>query len=159
MSHTHGSTRHITDTPASEREFLENLHELDHKIKFLNLQDFNDCRAVYDVRDVVDKLKLRAVAKTREFLLHKVYQFRKPMANYQMLQNQLLNYRSLHSFQYLLGMVAHCPPTLPPLPSPSSPPSSHSPYLPSSLPLPSLFPLPYLPLSPLTSYTGTSTSS
>ena len=30
--------RHITDTPASEREFLENLHELDHKINFLNLQ-------------------------------------------------------------------------------------------------------------------------
>ena len=26
------------DTPASEREFLENLYELDHKIKFLNLQ-------------------------------------------------------------------------------------------------------------------------
>ena len=88
------SSRHITDTPASEREFLENLHELDHKIKFLNLQDFNDCRAVYDVHDVVDKLKLRAVAKTREYLLQKVYQFRKPMANYQMLQNQLLNYRS-----------------------------------------------------------------
>ena len=49
---------------------------------------------MYDVHDVVDKLKLRAVAKTREFLLQKVYQFRKPMANYQMLQNQLLNYRS-----------------------------------------------------------------
>ena len=92
--HPSSSSRHITDTPASEREFLENLHELDHKIKFLNLQDFNDCRAVYDVHDVVDKLKLRAVAKTREFLLQKVYQFRKPMANYQMLQNQLLNYRS-----------------------------------------------------------------
>ena len=30
--------RHITDTPASEREFVENLHELDHKINFLNLQ-------------------------------------------------------------------------------------------------------------------------
>ena len=30
--------RHITDTPASEREFLENLHELDHKVNFLNLQ-------------------------------------------------------------------------------------------------------------------------
>ena len=30
--------RHITDTPASEREFLENLHELDHKINFLNIQ-------------------------------------------------------------------------------------------------------------------------
>ncbi len=57
------------------------------------LQDFNDCRAVYDVRGVVDKLKLKALGKTREFLLQRVYQFRKPMANYHMLQNQLLNYR------------------------------------------------------------------
>ena len=56
-------------------------------------QDFNDCRAVADVRDIVEKLKLRAVAKIREFILQKIFQFRRPMANYQMLQNQLLNYR------------------------------------------------------------------
>ena len=87
------SPRHITDTPASEREFLENLHELNQKILFVKEQDFNDCRAVGDVRDVVEKLKLKAVGKTREFLLQKVFQFRRPMANYQMLQNQLLNYR------------------------------------------------------------------
>ena len=31
-------SRHITDTPASEREFQENLHDLDHKINFINLQ-------------------------------------------------------------------------------------------------------------------------
>ncbi len=44
-THTHTHTqlsppthRHMTDTPVSEREFIENLHELDHKIKFLNLQ-------------------------------------------------------------------------------------------------------------------------
>ncbi len=57
------------------------------------LQDFNDSRVVYDGREVVDKLKLMAVGKTREFILQRVYQFRKPMANYHMLQNQLLNYR------------------------------------------------------------------
>ena len=114
---------------------MENLHELDHKIKFLNLQDFNDCRAVYDVHDVVDKLKLRAVAKTREYLLQKVYQFRKPMANYQMLQNQLLNYR----------LPPSPPPTshlLPPLTSshPSPPPTPHLPSL-------TFCPSPLLPLS------------
>ena len=85
--------RHITDTPASEREFLENLHELDHKVSFMKEQDFNECRAVFDVRDVVEKLKLKAVDKIRVFLLQKIFQFRRPMANYQMLQNQLLNYR------------------------------------------------------------------
>ena len=92
------SPRHITDTPASEREFIENLHELNQKVVFVKEQDFNDCRAVADVRDVVEKLKLKAVGKTREFLLHKIFQFRRPMANYQMLQNQLLNYRYLHSY-------------------------------------------------------------
>ena len=45
------------------------------------------------MRDVVDKLKIKALSKIREFLLQRIYQFRKPMANYQMLQNQLLNYK------------------------------------------------------------------
>lgn len=98
ISVTEHLIQHITDTPTSEREFLENLHELEHKINFLNLQDFNDCRAVYDVRDVVDKLKLKAISKVREFLLQRVHQFRKPMANYQMLQSQLLNYRYFNEF-------------------------------------------------------------
>jgi hypothetical protein len=48
---------------------------------------------VFDVRDVVDKLKIKAISKIRELLLHRIYQFRKPMANYHMLQNQLLNYK------------------------------------------------------------------
>ena len=51
--------RHITDTPASEREFSEMLRELDQKLKFLNLQSFNEYRSVYDVHDVLVKLKLK----------------------------------------------------------------------------------------------------
>jgi len=35
--------RHITDTPASEREFQENLHDLDQKINFINLQVHRAC--------------------------------------------------------------------------------------------------------------------
>jgi hypothetical protein len=85
--------QHITDTPASEREFSEILHELDEKLKFLNLQSFHEYRSVFDVHDVLVKLKLKAVSKIREFLLSKIYLFRRPMANYQMLQNQLLNYK------------------------------------------------------------------
>ncbi len=45
------------------------------------------------MRDVVDKLKMKAISKIREYLLHKIYQFRKPMTNYHMTQNQLLNYK------------------------------------------------------------------
>lgn len=35
----------------------------------------------------------QAVAKIREFILQKVYSFRKPMTNYQIPQNALLKYR------------------------------------------------------------------
>ena len=50
---------HICDTPASEREFTENLHELDHKLQYLKEQDFRDALAVHDptVRDELEKLK------------------------------------------------------------------------------------------------------
>ncbi len=51
--------RHITDTPASEKDFSDMLRELDLKLKFLNLQSFNEYRSVYDVHDVLAKLKLK----------------------------------------------------------------------------------------------------
>ena len=71
---------------------------------FFPRQDFNDCRAVFDVRGVIDKLKLKAVAKSREFLLQRIFQFRRPMTNYQMTQNQLLNYRSALSLFLSLSL-------------------------------------------------------
>jgi hypothetical protein len=91
---------HICDTPASEREFTENLHELDHKLQYLKEQDFRDALAVHDptVRDELEKLKHKATQKTRDFLLQRIYQLRKPMANYHMIQNQLLNYRYFTEF-------------------------------------------------------------
>ena len=60
--------RHITDTPASEREFSETLRELDEKLKFLNLQSFNEYRSVYDVHDVLVKLKIK-VRNVFDFIL------------------------------------------------------------------------------------------
>lgn len=35
----------------------------------------------------------QAVSKIREFILQKIYSFRKPMTNYQIPQNTLLKYR------------------------------------------------------------------
>ncbi len=43
----------------TEQYFIENLHELDHKIKFVKEQAFNDFKSCNDVRDVLDKLKLK----------------------------------------------------------------------------------------------------
>jgi hypothetical protein len=49
--------------------------------------------AYYDVKDVLEKLKIKAVTKIRAYLLEQVYKFRKPMANYQVAQNTLLKYK------------------------------------------------------------------
>ena len=51
--------RHVCDTPASEREFTEVLHELDHKLRYLKEQDFRDALVVHDplVRGELEKLK------------------------------------------------------------------------------------------------------
>ena len=68
--------RHITDTPASEREFSETLRELDEKLKFLNLQSFNEYRSVYDVHDVLVKLKIK-VRNVLDFILGQMYKKKK----------------------------------------------------------------------------------
>ncbi|XP_064650085.1 vacuolar protein sorting-associated protein 52 homolog isoform X2 [Lineus longissimus] len=88
----------ILDTPVTEREFLEQLHELNHKINFVKEQSFKDARSCQDVRDILEKLKIKAIAKIREFLLQKIYQFRKPMTNYQIPQNALLKFRFFNEF-------------------------------------------------------------
>lgn len=89
---------HILETPVTEREFLEQLHELNHKINFVKEQSFKEARSSQDVKDVVEKLKFKSLEKIREFLLQKIYQFRKPMANYQIPQNAMLKFRFFNEF-------------------------------------------------------------
>uniref|UniRef100_H9G6Y6 Vacuolar protein sorting-associated protein 52 homolog n=1 Tax=Anolis carolinensis TaxID=28377 RepID=H9G6Y6_ANOCA len=91
----------ILETPVTEQAFLEQLHELNNKINAVKEQAFRETTACADVADVLDKLKAKAVAKIREFILQKVYSFRKPMTNYQIPQNALLKYRFF--YQFLLG--------------------------------------------------------
>jgi hypothetical protein len=50
------------------------------------------------VRDVVEKLKIKAISKIREFHLEKINQFKKPMANYHIPQNQMLQFRFYYKF-------------------------------------------------------------
>ena len=47
------------ETPASEKEFQENLHELDHKLNFIKEQEFREIAAVVDVQKDVIKLKMK----------------------------------------------------------------------------------------------------
>uniref|UniRef100_A0A3B5KEH5 Vacuolar protein sorting-associated protein 52 homolog n=1 Tax=Takifugu rubripes TaxID=31033 RepID=A0A3B5KEH5_TAKRU len=88
----------ILDSPVTDQEFLEQLHELNSKINFAKELSFRETLACSDIQDIVDRLKLKAVSKIREFILQKIYSFRKPMTNYQIPQNTLLKYRFFYQF-------------------------------------------------------------
>lgn len=47
------------DSNVNEREFLEQLYELNHKINFVKQQTFNNARSCLDVKDILDKLKYK----------------------------------------------------------------------------------------------------
>uniref|UniRef100_A0A8C0ATV0 Vacuolar protein sorting-associated protein 52 homolog n=1 Tax=Buteo japonicus TaxID=224669 RepID=A0A8C0ATV0_9AVES len=91
----------ILEAPVTEPEFLEQLQELNGKINSVKEQAFRETVACADVQHVLEKLKIKAVTKIREFVLQKIYSFRKPMTNYQIPQNALLKYRFF--YQFLLG--------------------------------------------------------
>jgi len=88
----------ITETPVGEQLFLEQLQILDHKIEFLKEQSFREARAAQDVKDVLEKLKIKAVSKIREYFLLKINQFKKPLANYQIPQNAMLRFKFYFRF-------------------------------------------------------------
>ncbi|KAH6928650.1 hypothetical protein HPB50_018171 [Hyalomma asiaticum] len=90
--------QNILEAPVTEKEFLEQLYVLDHKISFVKEQSFKDSRSCQDVRDILEKLKLKAIGKIREYLLQKVYLFRKPMTNYQVPQNAMLKHKFFYQF-------------------------------------------------------------
>ncbi|KAF6771359.1 hypothetical protein AHF37_09929 [Paragonimus kellicotti] len=89
---------HILVTPVTEQDFLEHLHELDHKISFSREQSMAEYRSFEDVNTLLRKLKIKAVTKIREYLLQKIYALRKPLTNYQIPQNQMLKYRFYNEF-------------------------------------------------------------
>ncbi|KAK2547080.1 Vacuolar protein sorting-associated protein 52-like protein [Acropora cervicornis] len=89
---TDSMVKHICETPVTEQTFIEQLHELHHKISFAKEQSFKGALSVNDVGDVLEKLKVKAVQKIRDFVLQKIYQFRRPMTNYQIPQNALLKF-------------------------------------------------------------------
>uniref|UniRef100_A0A915F0D3 Vacuolar protein sorting-associated protein 52 homolog n=1 Tax=Echinococcus canadensis TaxID=519352 RepID=A0A915F0D3_9CEST len=90
--------QHILLTPVTEQEFIENLHELDHKLKMIADQGVSEYPACQDIGSLLKKLKTKAVTRIREFLLEKIKVLRKPMANYQVPQSQLLRFRCFYAF-------------------------------------------------------------
>ena len=53
--------RHICETPVTEQTFIEQLHELHHKISFAKEQSFKGALSVNDVGDVLEKLKVKVL--------------------------------------------------------------------------------------------------
>ncbi|XGW26046.1 hypothetical protein V3C99_007005 [Haemonchus contortus] len=88
----------IMEADVNDRAFLEQLHELQHKINFIKAQESKDARSVYDVLGVLESLKFKAIEKIREWILAKIYMFRKPLSNYQVPQHQLLKSRFFYEF-------------------------------------------------------------
>lgn len=89
---------HIIDTPASEKQFLEQLKVLDQKVLFVNEQNFRDATSCHEVKEILKTLVEKGVSKIREYCLKKVQSFRKPMTNYQITQNALLKNKFFYQF-------------------------------------------------------------
>ncbi|CAD5228228.1 unnamed protein product [Bursaphelenchus okinawaensis] len=94
----HSMIKIIMEQDVNSSEFLEQLHELQHKLQFLKAQAFKDAKAVEDVQDVIENLKFKAMEKMREWLLAKISLFKKPLTNYQIPQSALLRNRFFYEF-------------------------------------------------------------
>lgn len=90
--------KHIVDTPVSEKDFLEQLEVLDKKISFVKEQSFREAKACYDVMEILNNLKVKAIFKIREYILKKIYSLRKPMTNYSITQSALLKNKFFFKF-------------------------------------------------------------
>lgn len=56
----------ILDSPVTEQEFLEQLHELNNKINFAKELSFRETLACSDIQDIVDRLKLKVRMRCME---------------------------------------------------------------------------------------------
>ncbi|XP_060518176.1 vacuolar protein sorting-associated protein 52 homolog [Cylas formicarius] len=88
----------IMDLPVTDKEFLSQLQLLNHKIGFIKEQSFKDTKSCHDVKDVLEKLRIKAMSKIRAYLLEQISKFRKPMTNYQIPQNTLLKFKGHYEF-------------------------------------------------------------
>ncbi|XP_015599149.1 vacuolar protein sorting-associated protein 52 homolog isoform X2 [Cephus cinctus] len=88
----------IMDAPVTEKEFLLQLQTLNHKINFVKEQSYKEAKSCQDVKEILEKLKIKAMSKIRTYILEQIYKFRKPMTNYQVPQNNMLKYKFFFEF-------------------------------------------------------------
>lgn len=88
----------IMQTPVTEKEFNTQLSNLNHKLNLVKELQFKEAKSSDDVKDVLEKLKIKAMSKIRQYLLEQIYKFRKPMTNYQIPQNAMLKNKFFFEF-------------------------------------------------------------
>lgn len=94
----------IVSTEVDE-SFHEHLLSLHRKLNFLEKNEAAQNSAAYkDVAPELEKLRVKAVSKSRDYLMQRIYALRKPKTNIQILQqNVLLKYKYLVTFVNLHG--------------------------------------------------------
>lgn len=85
-------------TPVTESEFSVQLKCLNHKLNLIKELQFKDAKSTNDMKDILSKLKIKAMSKIRIYLLEQIYKFRKPMTNYQVPQNVMLKNKFFFEF-------------------------------------------------------------
>lgn len=85
--------------------FHEHLLNLHRKLNFLEKNEAAQNSAAYkDVAPELEKLRVKAISKSRDYLMQRIYALRKPKTNIQILQqNVLLKYKYLVTFLRLHG--------------------------------------------------------
>lgn len=85
-------------SPVTEKEFSVQLNDLNHKLTLIKELAFKEAKSADDVKDILEKLKIKAMTKIRAYLLEQIYKFRKPMTNYQIPQNAMLKNKFFFEF-------------------------------------------------------------
>lgn len=78
--------------------FLDNLLVLHQKIEFVEEQSSRESSPSQDMREILEKLRLQAINKIREYTLRHIQSCRRPMSNYHMEQNALLKNKFFYKF-------------------------------------------------------------
>jgi len=86
------------ETPVTEKNFITQLNQLNHKLNLVKELSFKESKSADDVIEILEKLKIKSMTKIRTYLLEQIYKFRKPMTNYQIPQNAMLKYKFFFEF-------------------------------------------------------------
>lgn len=96
--------RDVSSAPVNDEAFAAALGELDRKFSFVNgSQRVRDSAAYKDVAIEMERLRLTAVKRGRDFVLQKMYELRQPGSNIQAQQQVLIKHRHVIRFLWEHG--------------------------------------------------------